>query len=387
MTRIRFDEVARNVAKTVKAGKERPPERAVGLEHLTPGSPRISAWTDSADTGFSRLFRSGQVLFGKRRVYQRKAAVAEFDGVCSGDILVFEHIPDRLDPDLLAYIVRSDRFVAHAEGTSAGSLSPRTNWTALSEFELVLPESHLDQIRAASVLRQATEKVEAVQGARFAAVTMRRSFLAEHFGLRDSTPANWVTTTIGAEFGCSSGATPKRSLHERYFDGGDVPWVKTRDLNEGIVDVTEECVTGAALEETACRLNRSGTVMVAMYGGFRQIGRTGILGIEAATNQAVCCLESLSGSEILPEHALFALQANRSYWRGVAASSRKDPNITKSDVEGFPLQAPRRRESQEELCSTVRAIDDLIAGLDSAVEKSLCAEQALINGFVDGELL
>ena len=112
-------------------------ERVVGLEHIEPDDLRIRRWGDVADgTTFTTLFKPGQVLFGKRRAYQRKVAVADFEGVCSGDIYVLEPANDRLMPELLPFLCQTDAFFDHAVGTSAGSLSPRTNWTALARLRV-----------------------------------------------------------------------------------------------------------------------------------------------------------------------------------------------------------------------------------------------------------
>ena len=111
-----------------------------GCEHIDPDDLRIRRWGDIADgTTFTNVFRPGQVLFGKRRAYQRKVAVADFDGICSGDIYVFEPKTDALLPELLPFICQTDAFFEHAVGTSAGSLSPRTNWTSLASYEFALP--------------------------------------------------------------------------------------------------------------------------------------------------------------------------------------------------------------------------------------------------------
>lgn len=116
-------------------------ERFVGLEHLEPGDLRIRSWGNVVDgVTFTSLFKPGQVLFGKRRAYQRKVAVADFSGVCSGDIYVLESKDaDVLLPELLPFICQTDAFFEHAVGTSAGSLSPRTNWTSLANYEFILP--------------------------------------------------------------------------------------------------------------------------------------------------------------------------------------------------------------------------------------------------------
>ena len=124
-------------------------ERYVGLEHLEPGDLRIRSWGNVADgVTFTSVFQPGQVLFGKRRAYQRKVAVADFSGVCSGDIYVLETTDAQvLLPELLPFICQTDAFFDHAVGTSAGSLSPRTNWTSLANFEFALPP--IDQQRRA----------------------------------------------------------------------------------------------------------------------------------------------------------------------------------------------------------------------------------------------
>ena len=111
-------------------------------------------------TSFTRQFVPGQTLFVKLREYKRKVAFAEFEGICSGDILTFEPKDKKiLLPELLPFICQSDTFFDHALGTSAGSLSPRTSWKALQEFEFSLPPLD-EQKRIAEILWAADEAVE-----------------------------------------------------------------------------------------------------------------------------------------------------------------------------------------------------------------------------------
>ena len=138
--RVRFGDVIENVNETERDPAEVGIERFIGLEHLEPGSLQIRTWGNvEAATTFTRRCRPGQVLFGKRRAYQRKVAVAEFDAVVSGDIYVFMPADNRLLPELLPFLCLSERFFQYAVETSAGSLSPRTNWKHLAEFEFDLP--------------------------------------------------------------------------------------------------------------------------------------------------------------------------------------------------------------------------------------------------------
>lgn len=139
-TRVAFGDVVRLSKERAKDPEAEGYERVVGLEHIDPGDLRIRRWADIADgTTFTSVFKPGQVLFGKRRAYQRKVAVADFSGVCSGDIYVLEPSSDALMPELLPFICQTDAFFDHAVGTSAGSLSPRTNWKSLADFEFLLP--------------------------------------------------------------------------------------------------------------------------------------------------------------------------------------------------------------------------------------------------------
>ena len=144
--RVRFGDVVENLNETERNPEEAGIERFIGLEHLEPGSLHIRTWGNIADgTTFTRRCRPRQLLFGKRRAYQGKVAVAEFDAVVSGDIYVFAPKNERLLPELLPFLCISERFFKFAVETSAGSLSPRTNWSHLVDFEFDLPP--LDQQR------------------------------------------------------------------------------------------------------------------------------------------------------------------------------------------------------------------------------------------------
>ena len=157
---VRFGEVVRNVNDNERDPQEAGIERYVGLDDLDPESLHVRRWGNVEEgTSFTRLFRPGQVLFGKRRAYQRKAAVADFEGVCSGDILVFEADETYLIPELLPFLVQTDSFFKRAIGTSAGSLSPRTKWKDLAKYEFPLPTKN-EQRRIAEVLWAANEAVE-----------------------------------------------------------------------------------------------------------------------------------------------------------------------------------------------------------------------------------
>ena len=149
MSKVTLGEVAMEARESTKDPTGLP---IVGLEHLVPGELRLSQYSDASENTFTKLFHKGQVLFGRRRAYQKKAAVADFDGVCSGDITVIAAKPDRLLPDLLPFIISDDRFFDFAMEKSAGSLSPRVKWAQLAEYAFDLPDDMEEQRRIASLL-------------------------------------------------------------------------------------------------------------------------------------------------------------------------------------------------------------------------------------------
>ncbi|WP_342996462.1 restriction endonuclease subunit S, partial [Collinsella aerofaciens] len=135
MTHVCLGDVAHEIKQKVPVGQELP---TVGLEHLDPGEVELAHWDEGVETTFTKAFSKGQVLFGRRRAYLRKAAVAPFDGICSGDITVIAP-KDNLSPRLLPFIIQNDALFEHAVTNSAGSLSPRVKWQSLSQFEFELP--------------------------------------------------------------------------------------------------------------------------------------------------------------------------------------------------------------------------------------------------------
>lgn len=198
------------------------------------------------------------------------------------------------------------------------------------------------------------------------------------------TPHGWQLLRLRDIASIKSGSTPLRSNHERYFENATNYWVKTTDLNNGFLYETEEKITDIALEETSCKLYPSETVLVAMYGGFNQIGRTGLMKFEGAINQALSALllDKLCAE---PEYVLNWLNANVMMWRRFAASSRKDPNITKTDVEAFPILLPPLAE-QKAIAQILDTWDEAIATTEALIEALTLRKRALMQHLLTGEV-
>ncbi|AGP82748.1 restriction modification system DNA specificity subunit [Alteromonas mediterranea MED64] len=139
---VKFGEICREVKISTKDPLADGYDRYIGLEHLDSGSLKIKRWGIIADDNpsFTRVFKKGQILFGRRRAYLKKAAIAEFDGICSGDIIVMEPQSEEGINKLLPFIIQSDKFWAWAVKNSAGGLSPRTKFKSLAEYTVSIPD-------------------------------------------------------------------------------------------------------------------------------------------------------------------------------------------------------------------------------------------------------
>lgn len=145
MARFKFDQIAFNSTDKKKPVDE-DKEYYIGLEHLDSGSLKVTRWgSEVAPKGEKLLMKKGDVLFGKRRAYQKKVAIAPFDGIFSAHGLVLRPKTDVIDTSFFPLFIASDYFLDAAIKISVGSLSPTINWRDLKELEFDLPSISVQQ--------------------------------------------------------------------------------------------------------------------------------------------------------------------------------------------------------------------------------------------------
>ena len=131
----------------------------VGLEHIDPGESRLKKWGFSSEVRSSKSkFYPRDVLYGKLRPYLDKGVLADFEGICSTDIIVIKP-KENLNDSLLSYLIHKNDFRDYATSTMTGVNHPRTSWRALSQFFIPLPPL-LEQQKIASILSAVDEKIE-----------------------------------------------------------------------------------------------------------------------------------------------------------------------------------------------------------------------------------
>ena len=156
MTKYRFDQIAEN-STTKKKPEESDRDRYVGLEHLDPGALEVTRWgAEVTPKGDKLLMKKGDVLFGRRRAYQKKVGIAPFDGIFSAHGMVLRPKTDVIDSSFFPFFISSDVFLDEAIRVSVGSLSPTANWKDLRALGFNLPS--LDKQRElADILSEAEQ--------------------------------------------------------------------------------------------------------------------------------------------------------------------------------------------------------------------------------------
>lgn len=204
----RFDQMATNVNVRIDNPSESGMEHYVGLEHLDADSLKIRRWGTPDDVEATKLmFKTGDIIFGRRRAYQRKLGVAEFDGICSAHAMVLRAKPDVVLPDFLPFFMQSDLFMNRAVEISVGSLSPTINWKTMAVQEFALPSMD-EQTGLATAFLSIDELLHELDAAQSALAIAERSAIQSVLGEEDK----WLMTTMRSVVkSIEAGKSPKAS--------------------------------------------------------------------------------------------------------------------------------------------------------------------------------
>lgn len=349
--RVKFGEVVRLVTHRcdpIVAGIE----RFVGLEHLQPGDLRVRTWgLVAAGTTFTNRFRPGQVLFGKRRAYQRKVAVADFDGVCSGDIYVLEtRDPETLLPGLLPFLCQTDDFFEHAVGTSAGSLSPRTNWTRLAEYEFALPPM-AEQKRLATALSSVAAVHDAISELESRTAILRDAVASHWF------PREWrgQARTVGEACEDLTVGIVVKPARWYVVNGDGVPALLMRNVQRGWIDTGDLTYISHAghAAHVKSRLRTGDVVAVRSSGSVGRTGDAAVVPGELDGANAIDLLIARPGPSLRPQYLCEYLNAPSTRAALIGGSSgTMQKHLNVSELRRLPL--PMRSMSEQSL-----AIDQL----------------------------
>lgn len=341
-------------------------ERFIAGEHMDTDDLKIHRWgvTGEVDLGpaFHRGFRPGQVLYGSRRTYLRKVAVAEFEGVCANTTFVVEtKDQDALLQEFLPFVMTAEPFHAFAIAESKGSVNPYVNWSDLERYEFDLPPVD-EQKRLADLLWAVERRRRALD------VLADRTRTAFDVVIRDM----WLTDClrpISAIGDCVTGSTPSKSNRE-YWKSEDLPFYTPSEIDGGdSIRPARQKVSHAGA--AAGRSLPPYSVAVACIGG--DMGKSAVIQEPGISNQQITSVVGLAADDA------YALQAVLSHPLGRAGMEARETTtivrkLNKSDLMRVEVPWPDERtalhalvETKRSALSSLRVEEDGLVGLRSAV--------------------
>lgn len=158
-------------------------------------------------------------------------------------------------------------------------------------------------------------------------------------------PAHWDIAKLKWKAVTTSGSTPTTSKYELYYENGDIPWIRTTDLNNGDLYETPIFITPRAVNNTACSILPVNSILIAMYGGAGSIGKHSLLKFESTINQAVCGV--LPSKFFEPNYLHRFYEFYRPFWMVGASGTRKDPNIGQDHIKEALVPIPPIEEQTQ----------------------------------------
>ena len=238
MGKYRFEQIAFNSTEKKKPVEE---DRFtyLGLEHLDPGSLKVTRFgSEVAPKGEKLIMHKGDVLFGKRRAYQKKVAIAPFDGIFSAHGMVLRPREEVINKDFFPLFISSDYFLDAAISISVGSLSPTINWRDLKNLEFELPDLET-QKKLAEVLWAMNETIESYKTMLSVTDELVKSQFIEMFGDCIGNERCWASKPLHAVL--AAGCTVTYGIVKTEDDVPDgVPVFRPVDISQGHIPTRGE---------------------------------------------------------------------------------------------------------------------------------------------------
>ena len=270
MPEYRFDEIA-ICSKEKKKPTEEDKYTYIGLEHLDAGSLTVTRWgSEIAPTGEKLVMHKGDVLFGKRRAYQKKVAIAPFDGIFSAHGMVLRPRENVITSDFFPLFISSDYFLDEAIKISVGSLSPTINWSDLKELRFQVPTID-EQKRLAPVIWAAIDTKNAYQKLLSSIDELVKSQFIEMFGDPETNPLGWPTMRLDNIITNSNNGITRRGNDP---DGSIV--LRIVELQDGYIDYSNVNRILVNDKEKKCLLVDNDLLFVRVNGNPDYVARSAV---------------------------------------------------------------------------------------------------------------
>ena len=379
--RFKFDQIAINSTAKKKPVTE-DAAHYIGLEHLIPGTFDIAeCGSEVAPVGEKLLMKKGDVLFGRRRAYQRKVGIAPFDGIFSAHGMVLRPRPEAVDEKYFPFFISSDQFMNEAVRISVGSLSPTINWGTLKNCEFDLPPMD-EQKKLAELLWAANDLKESYKKAITATDEMLKAkFIAEFGRQNDSRGGTEVRSKwpiVGFEDACEiitdgEHVTPKR------VDTSDIFLLSCRNIQDHRLSIDDvDYIDENEYQRISKRIiPQQDDVLISCSGS---IGRCCLVpsGIKCQLVRSVALLRFKP--QILPAFAEYAICGSDIQSQIAQSATRtSQANLFQGRIKALTIPLPPLSLQREFV-----AIADKAESAKANLKKSIAAIDQVMKGLING---
>lgn len=355
----------------------------VGLEHYDSGEPVISRFSDTSLLNSScKEFQKNDILIARRNVYLRRAGIALFDGLTSGDSIVLRLFKDCEERTGISYdvaikiipfVLNSNSFWLYANRHADGMNSKRISKEKVLDYEFDLP-SLAEQKVLAEKLWAAYEVKQSYLKMIAATEEMVKSQFIEMFGDQNINDRCWDESFVKDEFSLSMGKTPSRN-NPSYWESGTNKWVSISDMATygRYTGGTQELITDKAVAESGIKMVPHGTIIMSFK---LSIGRTAVTSEDIYTNEAIMAFCDVNEKRF-NKTFLYFLIANKN-WLLNAKQAVKGQTLNKESIGNAKIIVPPV-ELQEHFASIYNQADKSISELRKSVDAIDKVIKSLIN--------
>ena len=373
---FKFDEIAQKISKTIDPN-ETTLETYVGLEHIDAEDLHIrrKGSPDDVKGGKLRCY-PGDIIFGKRRAYQRKAAIVDFEGICSAHAFVLRANSEVIDPKLFPFFLHSDQFMHRMVDISVGGLSPTINWGDLKHQEFLLPPK--DQQAQLAKLLWAMDEV--IEREKEVLDSLKLSYQVE---IEKSVPRSKVETwSLGEVIKTRKGVTYKSSDYSDEANGIPLLNLKSIERGGGFNKKGIKYYKGTFKEDhiaknedliIACTdITREGRVVgfplhPSVYQDKRMLFTMDLVAIEVID------------TALLRDYLYYVLKAGWVHW--ILFANSPGTTVLHLDLNGLKkIRFPKySKEQQFSIVSKLRGMEESISQLENKIGISESLQKSLIN--------
>ena len=352
-----------------------------------------------------RKAKVGDVVISTVRTYLKAVAAvdaAHADCVYSTGFAVLRSRTGHIEPNFLKWLALNELFIQSVESHSEGLSYPAINAPELVNLKTVMP-SLPEQATIAVTIDRETARIDALIAKKTRFIELlkeKRQALITHavtkgldtnVPMRDSmsewigeVPEHWRVCSLGYLSRISTGGTPDRK-NDSYWNG-EIPWVKTGEINYKIISDTEERITDAGLSNSATFIAEPGTILMAMYGMGVTRGRVAVLGIPASFNQACAAISCSSG--VHNWYVFYCLCAAYRFIRDLG-NEASQVNLNLEIVSKIKVPVPpllEQEEIEKHLVAQLQKLDAIEQRVSNSISLIKERRSAFITAAVTGQI-